>query len=89
MLENHRKYKKVEGNINNADVVIVYGDVKGNIVAAKDVIVINGAVKGNLVNCENVAGLLAQEDTYLQKCIREAEETYYKGKMGLPITLRE
>lgn len=53
------KLKKLEGNVNDADVVIVYGDVKGNINNCDNVIVINGDVKGNLNNCDNVAGLLA------------------------------
>lgn len=54
------KYKSVYGNINNANVVIVYGDVKGNINFCGDVIIINGNVNGNIMDADNVAGLLAE-----------------------------
>lgn len=55
------KAKKIEGNVINANVVIVYGDVKGNITNADTVVVINGDVYGNISNCDNVAGLLADK----------------------------
>ena len=55
------KTKKIDGNVNNAEVVIVYGDVKGNITNADTVVVINGDVYGNITNCDNVAGLLADQ----------------------------
>lgn len=56
-----KKLKKLEGNINNTDIVIVYGDVKGNVNNCDNVIVINGDVYGNISNCDNVAGLLADK----------------------------
>ena len=56
-----KKLKKLDGNINNTDVVIVYGDVKGNVNNCDNVIVINGDVYGNISNCDNVAGLLADK----------------------------
>lgn len=55
------KLKKLDGNINNADVVIVYGDVKGNVNNCDNVIVINGDVYGNISNCDNVAGLISDK----------------------------
>ena len=58
-----KKLKKLDGNINNTDVVIVYGDVKGNINNCDNVIVINGDVYGHINNCDNVAGLLADKAT--------------------------
>lgn len=45
----------------NCEVVIVYGDIKGNIKDCQDVIIINGDVKGNIHNCENVCGLLSNQ----------------------------
>lgn len=56
-----KKLKKLDGNINNNDVVIVYGDIKGNVNNCNNVIVINGDVYGNISNCDNVAGLLADK----------------------------
>lgn len=55
------KAKRIDGNVVNADVVIVYGDVKGNIANADTVVVINGDVFGNISNCENAVGLLADK----------------------------
>ena len=55
------KAKKLDGNVVNADIVIVYGDVKGSITNADTVVVINGDVYGNIVNCDNIAGLLADK----------------------------
>ena len=55
------KAKKIDGNVVNADVVIVYGDVKGNITNADTVVIINGDVYGNISNCDNVAGFLADQ----------------------------
>lgn len=49
-------------NIKDMDVLVVYGDVLGNIINCKDVIVINGDVKGNITKCENVSGLLADKE---------------------------
>ena len=57
------KAKRVDGNINNANVVIVYGDVKGNIYDCDTVIVINGDVNGNITLCDNVAGFLSDKAT--------------------------
>lgn len=57
------KAKKIDGNVVNADVVIVYGDVKGNINNCDSVVVINGDVYGHINNCDNVAGLLADKAT--------------------------
>ena len=51
--------KKLDGNVNNADTVIVYGNIKGNINNCDNVIIINGNVEGNINNCDNVCGLLA------------------------------
>lgn len=53
-------------NVSDANIVIAYGGVKGNISNCKDVIIINGDIKGNINNCENVCGLLA-DDEKLQK----------------------
>lgn len=55
------KYKKIHGNVNNANVVIVYGDIKGNVNNCDNVVVINGDVYGHINNCDNVAGLLADK----------------------------
>ena len=55
------KAKKIEGDVVNADVVIVYGDVKGNITNADTVVIINGDVYGNISNCDNVAGLISDK----------------------------
>lgn len=65
------KAKKIDGDVVNADVVIVYGDVKGNITNADTVVVINGDVFGNVVNCDNVAGLLADKAA---RCLTYREE---------------
>ena len=90
------KLKKIEGNVNNTDVVIVYGDVKGNINNCDNVIIINGNVKGNLNNCRNVAGLLASEgigeDALFEKSMggtRVTETDMVGFKLHPPITLRE
>ena len=53
------KYKKLEGDINNTDVVIVYGKVEGNISNCDDVVIINGDVEGNITNCDNVLGTIS------------------------------
>lgn len=53
--------RSIAGNVNNADVVIVYGDIKGNVYDCDNVIVINGDVNGNITLCDNVAGLLADK----------------------------
>ena len=55
------KAKRVDGNINNANVVIVYGDVKGNVNNCDTIVVINGDVYGHINNCDNVAGLPADK----------------------------
>lgn len=55
------KVNNVNGNIKDASVVIVYGDIKGNIKDCQDVIIINGDVKGNIHNCKNVCGLLSNQ----------------------------
>lgn len=55
------KAKKIDGDVVNADVVIIYGDVKGNITNADTVVVINGDVFGNISNCGNVAGLISDK----------------------------
>lgn len=55
------KLKSVDGNVVSTDVVIVYGDVKGNITNADTVVVINGDVFGNITNCDNVAGLISDK----------------------------
>lgn len=52
---------KIKGNVSNADVVIVYGDIKGNVYDCDNVVVINGDVYGNITLCDNVAGLLADK----------------------------
>ena len=56
-----RKYKKVDGDVVNTGVVIVYGDIKGNVTNCDTVVVINGDVYGNITNCDNVSGLLADK----------------------------
>ena len=56
-----KKLKKLDCNINNTDVVIVYGDIKGNVNNCDNVIVINGDVYGNISNCDNVAGLISDK----------------------------
>lgn len=48
------KCRNLIGNVGNADVVIVYGDISGNCYNCENVVVIDGSIKGNLVNCENV-----------------------------------
>lgn len=72
------KYKKIYGNVDNANVVIVYGDVKGNVNNCNDVIIINGDVHGHINNCDNVAGLLA--DKGIERCnpIEIEPGVYYK-----------
>lgn len=55
------KYKKVDGNVVNTGIVIVYGDIKGNVNNCDTVVVINGDVYGNITNCDNVSGLLADK----------------------------
>ena len=53
--------KDTDANINNADVVIIYGKVSGNINNCENVVVINGQVVGDICNCENVLGTLADD----------------------------
>lgn len=48
------KCRNLIGNIGNADVVIVYGDISGNCYNCENVVVIDGSIKGNLINCKNV-----------------------------------
>lgn len=55
------KYKKVKGNVVNTGLVIVYGDIKGNVSNCDTVVVINGDVFGNITNCKNVSGLLSDK----------------------------
>lgn len=52
---------KIKGNVSNADVVIVYGDIKGNVYGCENVVVINGDVYGEVSFCGNVAGLLSDK----------------------------
>lgn len=61
LYETVEKHRKVQGDISNADIVIVYGDIKGNVNNANDVIIINGDVKGDVINCSNIAGLLSDK----------------------------
>ena len=51
----------VSHNIDKQDVVIVYGDIKGNVKDCKNVIIINGNVMGNIKDCDNVCGLLSDK----------------------------
>ena len=49
------------GSLGREGVVVVYGDVKGNIYDCDTVVIINGDCFGNITNCDNVAGLLADK----------------------------
>lgn len=57
-----RKLRSVNGDVEDADVVIVYGNVNGSIKKCKTVVVINGNVNGDVKNNETVAGYLARGD---------------------------
>ena len=59
--ESQVKTNGVKGNIKDANAVIIYGDVKGNIIDCENVIIINGDIKGNIKDCNNVCGLLADQ----------------------------
>ena len=55
------KTNEVQCSIQNADVVICYGDIKGSIIGCDYVVLIDGKEKGSLVNCKNVSGFLGGE----------------------------
>lgn len=58
-LLNIYEYKGRAKDISNADVVVVYGSVYGDIVNAENVVIINGNVHGDITNCENVLGTIS------------------------------
>lgn len=47
-------------DITNTDVVIVYGNVHGNIFNSDNVIVINGNIEGDICNVDNVLGVVSE-----------------------------
>ena len=56
------KTNEVHTSIQNADVVICYGDIKGSVIGCEYVVLIDGKVKGSIVNCQNVHGYLGRSD---------------------------
>lgn len=59
-----KENKKLIGkakDISNADNVVVYGYVDGDIVNCENVIIINGYVDGEIINCNHVLGLLSDK----------------------------
>jgi len=60
-LLNIYEYKGRAKDITNSDIVVVYGNVYGDIKNATDVVIINGDLKGDIINCDNVLGTLADK----------------------------
>lgn len=56
-----RRLNNHNGNIEDAGVVIVYGNVNGNIKDCDTVVIINGNVNGKIKDCQTVAGFLADK----------------------------
>lgn len=82
---------KSQGNINrniNAQTVIVYGDIKGNI-KADQVVVINGKATGN-IHADTVMGLKdkkTEETCYFCKFFKPSDSPYtgYCEKRGISV----
>ena len=60
-LLNVYEYKGKAKNITNSDIVVVYGNVYGDITNADNVIIINGDMNGDIRNCENVLGTVSDQ----------------------------
>lgn len=56
------KTDAVNGNVEDADVVICYGNINGSVKKCQYVVLIDGAINGHIINCENVRGFLTQGD---------------------------
>lgn len=58
-LLNVYEYKGQLKDVTNADVVVVYGNVYGDIKNTNNVVIINGNLEGKVINCDTI---LSDED---------------------------